>query len=57
MNSYLNIKNKNINKDLIKLVERILSDCKLDVDKIKESDPEFVEYIAREILEWHNKIS
>jgi hypothetical protein len=43
--------------NLIQLVERILSDCKLDVDLIKESDPEFIEYIAQEILEWHNSIS
>ena len=43
--------------NLIKLVETILDDCKLDVDAIKESDPEFIEYIAQKIFEWHNGIS
>jgi len=35
-----------------KLVERILDACKLDVDAIKESDPEFIGYIGDMIQEW-----
>jgi hypothetical protein len=34
------------------LVERILDACKLDVDAIKESDPEFIGYIGDMIQEW-----
>lgn len=52
-NSALNISNA-MNSSLRQLVKSILGDCKLDVDAIEESDPEFVGYIADEILKWHN---
>ena len=44
-----------MNSSLRQLVKSILDDCKLDVDVIEESDPEFVGYIADEILKWHNE--
>lgn len=44
-----------MNSSLRQLVKSILDDCKLDVDAIEESDPEFVGYIADEILKWHNE--
>jgi len=34
------------------LVERILDAAKLDVDAIKENDPEFVDYICSMITDW-----
>ena len=53
-NSALNISDV-MNSSLRQLVKSILDDCKLDVDAIEESDPEFVGYIADEILKWHNE--
>jgi hypothetical protein len=44
-----------VSKPVEKLVEEILDACKLDVDSIKESDPEFIEYIGNMIKEWSNK--
>ena len=44
-----------MNSSLRQLVKSILDDCKLDVDAIEESDPEFIGYIADEILKWHNE--
>jgi len=38
---------------LNQLVRSILSDCKMDVDEVEESDPEFISYIADKIKEWH----
>ena len=46
---------KPTNSSLIELVKTILDDSKLDVDAIEESDPEFIDYIAEKILNWHNK--
>lgn len=53
-NSALNISDV-MNSSLRQLVKSILDDCKLDVYAIEESDPEFVGYIADEILKWHNE--
>jgi hypothetical protein len=44
-----------MNSSLRQLVKSILDDCKLDVDAIEDSDPEFIGYIADEILKWHNE--
>ncbi len=44
---------ENENNDLNKLIREILDDCKLDVDAIEESDPEFIGYISDKILKWH----
>lgn len=43
------------NSSLRKLVKSILDYCKLDVDAIEESDPEFIGYISDEILKCHNE--
>ena len=38
-----------------KLVEDILDACKLDVDGIREDDPDFIPYIADMINKWHEE--
>ncbi len=50
-NEHQEIPNEN---SLEKLVESILDDCKLDVNDIKESDPEFIGHLSEQILKWHN---
>jgi len=43
----------NFSEPIESLVERVLDACKLDVDGIKESDPEFIGYIGDMIQEWY----
>ncbi len=44
-----------IDPSLKELVERILDAAKLDVDAIKESDPDFIGYIGNMIKKWSSK--
>ena len=37
---------------LTKLVENILDACKMDIDEVEESDPDFIPYIANMIRVW-----
>jgi len=40
---------------LEQLVKRILESCRLDVEAIEKSDPEFIGYISDQISRWHNE--
>lgn len=39
-------------ESLKKLVRQILDACKIDVDLVEESDPEFIGYISSMIKDW-----
>jgi hypothetical protein len=43
-----------MDNSLRELVRNILSDCKIDVDVVEKEDPEFIEYLGNQILDWHN---
>ena len=50
-----NFENYDDTDSLTNLVISIIEACHLDIYEIKESDPEFVQYIADKIKVWHEK--
>ena len=48
--------NENIqDTSLTKLVEEIMDTLKIDVQLVRESDPELIEYVGEIILSWIDK--
>jgi len=38
---------------LTELVKNVLDACKMDIDEVEESDPDFIPYITDMIRVWH----